>query len=115
MLIEIAPGIDIQAITVDQILETIRELIDIGHSAAFDQHRNDVHPVAEGRLDFDANGVGRIINPSPPPSRTEPTLADDDERDVGFGKHGIDVLAKVDSHRDIVDIPKYGIATIMSH
>ena len=108
MLVEIAPGIDLQAVTVDEVLEAIGKLVDVGHRRTFHQDWNDRHPVAEGRLDFDADRIRRIVDPAPPPwLRSKPTFADDDERDIGLSKYGIDVFSEIDAQRDVIDIPKY--------
>ena len=115
MLIEIAPRVNLQAVTVDQILETIRELLELGDRPTLNQNRNDRYPAAEGCLDFDADWVGRIIDPPPPPSRTKPALADHNQSDIGLAEHRLDILAKVSSDRDVINITKYRIATIMSH
>jgi hypothetical protein len=116
VLVEIAPGIDLQAITVNELLEAIGKLVDIGHRSAFHQDRNDRHPIAEGRLDFDADRVRRIVDPASPSwQRSKPTLADDNKRDIGLSKDRIDVFSKIGAQRDVIDIPKYRITTIMSH
>jgi len=108
VLVEITPGIDRQAITVDKLPEAIRKLVDIGHYAAFNQERNDRHPVAESRLDFNADRVRRIVDP-PPPSwqRSKPTLADNDESDIRPSKCIIDVISEIDANWDVIDISKY--------
>jgi hypothetical protein len=108
MLLEIAPGIDLEAITVHQVLEAIGKLVDVGHRRVFHQDRNDRHPVAEGRLDFDADRIRWIVDPAPAPwLRSKPALANDYKCDIGLGKDGINVFAKIDAQRDVIDIPKY--------
>ena len=116
VLVEIAPGIDLQAVTVDQFLQAIGKLLDIRHRRAFHQDWNDRYPVAEGRLDFDADRIGRIVDPSPPPwLRSRPTFADDHEGDIRLSKYAIDVFSEIDTQRDVIDIPEYRITAVMSH
>jgi len=115
VLVKIAPRTDIEAVTVNQLLKAIRKLVDVGHPAAFHEYRNDGHPAAEGRFDFDADGICRIVYSTPPSSRSKPTFADYHKRDVGLGKDGIDVFTEIDTQWDIVDIPKYRITAITSH
>jgi hypothetical protein len=38
----------------------------------------------------------------------------DDERDIGPGKNGIDVLSEIDTQWDVIDIPEYGSGTVLS-
>jgi hypothetical protein len=115
VLVEIAPGIDLQTVPVDQFLQAIGKLLDIRHRRTFHQDWNDRHAVAESRLDLDANRICRIVDPSPPPwLRSRPTFADDDDRDIGPGKDGIDVLSEIDTQWDVIDIPEYGSGAVMS-
>jgi hypothetical protein len=115
VLIEIAAGIYLEAVTVDQILEAIGKLFDVRHRSTLHQDWNDRHPVAEGRLDFNAYWIGRIVDPpSFPWLRSGPTFADDDERDIGLSKDGSDVLSKIYANRDVIDVQKDGSDTIMS-
>jgi hypothetical protein len=97
-------------------LEAIGKLLDVRHRSTLHQDWNDWHPVAEGRLDFDAYWIGWIIDPpSPPWLRSGPTFADDDERDIGLSKDGIDVFAKIYANRDVIDVQKYGANSVMSY
>jgi hypothetical protein len=108
VLVEIAPGIDLQAVAVDEVPEAIRKLVDGGHRSAFHQDRNDRHPVAEGRLDFNADRVRRIVYPAPPPwQRSNPTFADDHKSDIRPRKYPIDVFSEIDAKWNIIDVPKY--------
>src|SRR6516165_1433470 len=103
-----------QAVTIDQLLEAIGKLVDVGHGAALHQDRNDWHSAAKGHLDFDAHRIRRIVNSASPFSRSKPTFADDHERDIGLSEHAIDVFAEVDAQRYAVDIPKHGTGPITS-
>jgi hypothetical protein len=109
LLIEIAPGIDVQTVTVDELLEGIGKLVDVRHRSAFHEDWNDRHPVTKSRLDFDANRIRWIVNPAP-----QPMFADDDECDISLNEHGVDIFAKADAQRNVVAIPKYRAGTIMS-
>jgi hypothetical protein len=115
MLVEIAPGIDYQAVTVDELPEAVGKLVDLGHSSAFHQERNDRRPIAEGRLNFDADRIRRIIDPPPPGQRSKPTFADDDKSNICLSKYTIDVFSEIDANRNVIDIPKYSLGAIMSN
>jgi hypothetical protein len=108
VLVEIAPGIDLQTVAVDELLKAVGKLFDVGHRSAFHQDRNDRHPVAEGRLDFDADRIRWIVDSAAAPlQRSKPTFADDDESDVRLSEYAVDVFAKIDAQRDVIDISKY--------
>src|SRR5262249_34278901 len=115
MLVEITPGIDHQAVTVDELPEAVGKLVDLGHRSAFHQEWNDWHPIAEGRLNFDADGIRRIVDPAPPPwQRSKPTFADDDKSNICLSEYVIDVFPEIDTNWDVINIPKYRIGTVTS-
>ena len=108
MLIEIAPGIDLQTVAIDELPEAIGKLIDVGHRSAFHQNRNEWHPVAQGRLDFDADRIRWIVDPAAAPWEwSKPTFADDDEGDICLSKYPIYVFSEIDANWDVIDISKY--------
>jgi hypothetical protein len=106
VLIEIAPGIDLQTVTVDQFLQAIGKLIGVGHRSAFHQDRNDRYPVAQRRLDFDTDWIRRVVDPAPSSSRSKPTFADDNESDICPSKYAIDMFSEIDANWNVIDIPK---------
>jgi hypothetical protein len=115
VLLEIAAGIDLQAVPVHQILHAIGKLVDIGHRGVFHQDRNDWDPVAEGRLDFDTDWIRWIVDAAAPPwQRSKPTFADDDKSNICLSKYAIYVFSEIDANWDVIDIPKYRISTIIS-
>jgi hypothetical protein len=113
LLMKVASGIDMRRIAECKILDAIGQLGGFGHCRPVNQDRDDRNVPLQSSFNLDADRIVCVLDPEfSVRFGAKPPCSHDDNQNVALKQHTPDVLAKIDSKRNVIDIHKNRVGTV---
>jgi hypothetical protein len=101
-------------VEINEIAELFRQVGALRHLGAVDQHRNDRRLAFESGLDLHSDRVGLLVHArGAVGALAEPVRADHGDQHVGPLQGLLDVGAKIDAERDVIDVHEHRLLAVL--
>jgi len=114
VIIKILKGVNLDSISIREILKRFREFLRVRHCRFGDENRDNRNSFSERYFDFCPNKVRRFGDAGAAiRSFSSPIRANNRQQNVSAAERFVDVLSEINAGWNIVDIAKNSVGTIM--